>query len=713
MVDPRDKVVNALGRARGRLSGSRAWALARRLWRTPLPAAVGFSTLVFLFVYGLRSFGYLQSLELAAYDWQIRLRPPAVTPSRVTLLTITEKDISAAGRWPLPNATLAKLLQAVNRYHPRAIGVDMYLDVPVPPGRKELEQTLLADHDIIVGMKFGGGGSTGVPPPSVLQGTDQVGFTDMLVDPGGTVRRGLLFLDDGKNVYYSLALRVALLYLAAQGIGPQPDPVNPTYIRLGHVTIPPFGSDDGGYVGADAGGYQFLLDYRDRPGSFPVVTMGDFLKGKFDPSVFRNKVVLIGVVAQSVKDFFYTPYSEELHSIIMPGVELHAHIVSQLLRAALDGDPAIHTWSDTYESLWMLLWSVLAGLLALAIRSPWTFALAGVGGLAVLAASVFGAFLTSLWIPIVPPAMGWVLSGAVVMAYVQSREKRERASLMSLFTRHISRQLADDIWEHREDFLSGNRPRPQKLTATALFTDVQGFTTISESLDPPALMDWLNEYMETMTPIINEHGGVILRFVGDAIMAVFGVPIARTTDDEIRKDARNAVNCALAMERRLIEHNRRLGERGVPMIGMRIGILTGPMVAGSIGNAERVEYNVHGDTVNTASRLESYDKGSLTPDYLTRPCRVLIGEATYELVGDEFQTELVGEERLKGKDRLTRIYRVFGHQDARNLPEAGGEGGDRTIQTKETTTEAPAATDCVTADTFERTIEKKSSRRGA
>lgn len=651
------------------LSSSRAGALARRLWRTPLPAALGFSALVFLLIFGLRSLGYLQGLELATYDWQIRLRPPTTVPPRVTLLTITEEDIHEQGQWPLPNGTIARALQVLNRYHPRAIGVDMYLDVPVPPGRKELEKTLLADHNIITAMKFGSGGERGVPPPSVLQGTDQVGFTDMLVDPGGTVRRGLLFLDDGKNVYYSLALRSALLYLAAQGMGPQPDPVNPSYLRLGHVTIPPSEPNDGGYVRADAGGYQFLVDFRDPPGSFPTVTLHDLFKGNFDPSIIRGKVVLLGIVAQSVKDFFFTPYSQELHSVIMPGVELHGHIVSQLLRAALNGDPPISTWSDTREALWLLLWCILGGLLTLAVRSPWAYALTGMGGLAVLAGSVYGAFLSSVWIPLVPPALGWLLSAAVMMAYVESRGKRERASLMNLFSRHISSQLANDIWEHREDFLSGNRPRPQKLTATALFTDVQGFTTISESLDPPALMDWLSEYMETMTPAIDQHGGVILRFVGDAIMAVFGVPIARTTEDEIRQDALNAVNCALAMQRRLIEHNRELGERGLPMIAMRIGILTGPMVAGSIGNAERVEYNVHGDTVNTAARLESYDKGSFKPDYLARPCRVLIGETTHDLVGDRFQTELMGEERLKGKDQLTRIYQVLGLKDTTPLAE--------------------------------------------
>jgi class 3 adenylate cyclase len=156
---------------------------------------------------------------------------------------------------------------------------------------------------------------------------------------------------------------------------------------------------------------------------------------------------------------------------------------------------------------------------------------------------------------------------------------------------------------------------------------------------------------------------VILRFIGDAIMAVFGIPVARATDEEIRQDAVNAVTCALNMERRLIEHNRNLQARGLPMIGMRIGILTGPMVAGSLGSAERLEYNVHGDTVNTAARLESFSKEDFVPEYLHNPCRILVGHSTIDLVGEEFLTELVGEVRLKGKEHGARVYRVLGHKD--------------------------------------------------
>ncbi len=645
----------------------------RAFLRSPVTATLLASVLVFLALLGLRVTGNLEYLELAAYDWQIRMRPTPAKPSpRVVLLTITENDIRQQGSWPLPDAMLARVLETLTQYEPRAIGLDIYRDVPVPPGREELDRVLTSYSHIIAVMKFQHGDDQGVLPPPVLEGTERVGFTDMLVDPGGIVRRGLLFLDDGQTVSYSLALRLALAYLYAEGVAAQPDPENPEYIRFGSTTIRPFEANDGSYVGADAGGYQFLLDYRDPPGVFPSITLSDFLAGNFEPALLKDKVVLLGVTAESVKDLFYTPHSRGRQAEQQTfGIALHAHIVSQLLRAAIDGDAPIAIVSDRRESLWILSWCLLGGMLGLLMRSAWRFALAATAGLIVLTLIVQGLFVLGWWIPLVPPALGWAGSASVVMAYVSSQEKKERASLMNLFSSHISPQLAAAIWQDREKFLSGGRPRPQRLTATAFFTDVASFTSVSEKMDPATLMDWLNEYMEVMSPIVGAHGGVILRFIGDAIMAVFGVPVASTSDAQIRQHAVNAVTCALAMQRRLIEHNRSLHERGLPMIGMRIGILTGPMVAGSMGSAERLEYNVHGDTVNTTARLESFEKEGFVPDHLTSPCRILIGQRTLDLVGDAFATELVGEARLKGKQQSIRIYRVLGRND--NGP---GEGRD-------------------------------------
>jgi CHASE2 domain-containing sensor protein len=188
---------------------------------------------------GLRSTGALESLELAAYDWCLRLQPePPGEDPRIVLIQITERDIRVQQRWPLTDRTLAQALEHIAQARPRAIGLDIFRDIPVPPGGEELAEVLQNNPNIIAMMKFGSGGEDTVPPPSVLKHTEQVGANDIVVDPDGVVRRGLLFLDDGKTTAYSFALRLALLYLQAEGVVPQPDQSNPEHLRLGRISRP-------------------------------------------------------------------------------------------------------------------------------------------------------------------------------------------------------------------------------------------------------------------------------------------------------------------------------------------------------------------------------------------------------------------------------------------------------------------------------------------
>jgi adenylate cyclase len=635
----------------------------RRLIRSPFAACILASALVFLCIISLRRAGSLESPELAAYDWYIRLRPDvSVSDSRIVLIAITERDIHNQGRWPLADGTLAQVLEMLTQYQPRAIGLDIYRDIVVPPGREELDAILTRNRHIIAVTKLGEGGSDGIPPPPVLQQTDQVGFSDIVVDRGGIARRGLLFLDDSDRVAYSLALRLALLYMRAEGIRPQPDPANPQHIRLGQTTIRPLEMNDGGYVGVDARGYQFLLDFKGARRAFPSFSLTTLLAGEIDPRAIKDKIVLLGVTAESVKDFFYTPYSRGLQTDQqMSGIELHGHIVNQLLRFALNGNSPVATASDLHEEAWILLWSMMGGALGLWVRSPWRFVLLAVSGLLLLALTAYVAFLSGWWIPLVPPALAWLISAAVVTAYMSNQEKRQRALLMQLFTKYVpNKAVAEIIWQQRDQLLDGGRLRSQNLTATVLFTDLSGFTTMAESRDPQAVMDWLNAYMEAMAQHVIEHGGVIDKYIGDAIMAIFGVPLPRKTDAEISRDAANAVHCALAMERRLRQLNSSWQEQHLPTIGMRIGIFTGPLVAGSLGSAQRLEYTVIGDTVNTASRLESFDKDLFALDGLNSPCRIIIGEATLHRLGQQFETQHLGEVSLKGKDRKITVYGVIG-----------------------------------------------------
>lgn len=638
-----------------------------KFFKSPLATGLWVGAIVSLAIVGLRSTGVLESLELTAYDWYVRMQPEISEPdSRIVIIEINEDDIQNQGGWPLSDAAVAKTLDILTRYHARAIGLDLYRDIPVPPGNKELEVVITKNRNIITAMKFGGADKAGIPPPPVLKNTDQVGFNDIIVDPGGIVRRVLLFLDDGKNVFYSFALRLAILYLQAEGVAPQPDTVHPEYLKLGKTTIQPFGPNDGGYIGADARGYQFLLNFKKSPRSFSSYSLSTLLSSQVNPEVIKDKIVLIGTKTEGVKDFFFTPFSRGLHSDQqISGIELHAHSVSQLLTFALQGSSPMGTLSGWQKWFWTMLWSLMGGTMSVRVRSPWRFSLFAIGGLLVLAFAAYFAFLRGWWIPLVPPAIAWFVSATVITAYMSNRERLERASLMQLFSKHVSREVAEVIWKERSQFLDGGRPRSQKLISTVMFTDLEGFTALSEKMEPRTLIDWLNTYLEAMAQLVIKYRGIVDEYAGDGLKADFGVPLARTTEAEIRQDAVNAVNCALAMEGEIKRLNTFWEEHSLPTVRMRVGIFTGPVVAGSLGSSQRLKYTTIGDTVNIASRLEHFAKEVVGYDLTNSPCRILIGESTLQHLGGQFKTERVGEVNLTGKTQKVTVYRLISQADQR------------------------------------------------
>jgi adenylate cyclase len=601
---------------------------------------------------------------LVAYDWFIRHQAAQnERDPRIVYITLTERDIQTFGKWPVSDDVLARGLSLLVQYEARMIGLDMYRDIAIPPGHEDLNAVLTGHPQIIVVTKYGDEENPGIPPPPALRGTEQVGVNDLVIDAGGVVRRALLVLDDGQNTMYSFALRLALGYLEREGIVPQPDPVNPDYLRLGQTTLKPFEADDGGYVDADARGYQILLDYRGGRAPLHAFSLGALLSGHVDRAAIRDKIVLIGSTAESVPDFFHTPYHTGFKSHApMPGMAIHGQAVSQFLRAAQQGTKPIGTWTDSQEIVWILTWSVLGGLVGCWIRSPWNFSAAVLCGLIAAGLLAFAAFTSGLWIPLAPPVLAWLGAAGIAAAYMSNEEKKQRAVLMQLFSRHVSAEVAEAIWQDRDQFLDGGRPRSQKVTATIMFMDFRGYTAVSEKMEPQALMDWMNAYLAAMAHLVLRHNGVIDDYAGDAIKADFGVPLPRGSEEEFMQDALNAVNCALAMADELERLNRHHAGSGLPGVGMRIGINTGPVVAGSVGTAERLKYTTVGDTVNVAARLEAFDRELPVSVALRHGCRILISKSTADLIIGHFLVERVGEVSLKGKEEKVAIFSVVGRR---------------------------------------------------
>jgi len=609
-----------------------------------------------LAVLALRSLGQLQSLEMAAYDRFLGFTaPPHHRDPRILLVTVSEEDIQALGTWPLPDGTLARLLRNLQKHQPRAIGLDLYRDIPVPPGGEELRAVFAANRNVVTVRKLRDRHSPGVPPPYVLDGTDLTGFNDLLVDFDGVVRRGLLYMDDGREVTPAFSLLLAQLWLQPEGVSPEAAPDHPEWLKLGKRTFRPLEANDGAYVRADMGGFQILLNFSSVAAGFSRVSLSDALAERFPRELVRDKVVLIGSWAESTKDLFLAPVVlDRSSSRMISGVELHAAMVSQLVGAALGGGPGMSFFPDHIEALWICLWGLTGCALGMKIRSPGWFLLWNGAALTSLVFASFLLFLKGLWAPVVPAAAAEVAVSTFLTAYLAHREKAQRTQLMRMFSCHLSQEVAETLWEQRDQYLEGGRPRARELTATVVFTDLKGFTSLAESMDAQSLMDWLNEYMAAMSKTVMDHGGVVNKYIGDAIMAVFGVPAPRAGEQEIARDAEHAVRCALAMRGELERLNEEWTTRGRAAMKMRIGVHTGPLMVGCVGSEERLEYTVIGDTVNIAARLESFDKdfdaGSV--------CRILISEPTKRRLNGRIATLSVGRVLLRGKGEEMAIFQV-------------------------------------------------------
>ncbi len=315
------------------------------------------------------------------------------------------------------------------------------------------------------------------------------------------------------------------------------------------------------------------------------------------------------------------------------------------------------TWQ---EMLWIFLWTLLGVFISQRQYSLGHLIVMWMTGIGVLLSLTAFLFANGVWLIVATPALAWFSSSILAIAHNATQEKLKRSQLMNLFSKHVAPEIAEDIWEKHELFFAEGRPRPQLTTATVMFTDLQHFTALAEDLEPAVLFDWLNEYLVGMTPLVANHEGIVIRFFGDAIFAGFGIPVPRTSATQIRQDAINAVNCALAMNDKLIQLNKQWRQQELPVVGMRIGLYTGQVATGSIGDRDRMEYTIHGDTVNTAARLEGFYKSQFKPDYFQRPCRILIGGKMLEYIENHFQLEKVNNVELRGKKDIVEIYQVIG-----------------------------------------------------
>jgi adenylate cyclase len=427
------------------------WGRLARLHRSgPLRAFLG-ANLIAVVVILIRAEGWLQPVELVIYD-ALRVAWAGNEPSsRILLVGASEQDIGHYS-WPLRDGDLADLLERIASWKPRMIGVDIYRDFPRPPGTERLDATLAQHPEIIWVFKLRDADHPEIPPPQPLVGTDRAVLADTITDPGRVVRRGLLFADDGKDQYTAMGMALALGYLAPEGIALQPGPDDS--LQLGKAVIAPLDDTRGLYIRVDSRGYQTLMDYRGGAEPFPLKSVADIMNGEGMAALVRGRAVIVGVAAESVQDYFETPFSTGFNTADpIYGIAIHAHIADQLIRQALDGTPSLYGLSRPLENVWIWVWA-FAGLgLGLAIRSTLPAVGGGFAGVLVIGGIVYVAFGKALLLPALPAALAWLGSGVLTNQLLHAVANRARTQLRRSFEHYLPPALIGDMLK------SGDMPK--------------------------------------------------------------------------------------------------------------------------------------------------------------------------------------------------------------------------------------------------------------
>lgn len=404
--------------------------------------------------------GFFQLLELASLDLFFRLRPLEPSDSRIVIVTIDESDISKIGHWPMSDALLSHAIKQIKSQQPKLIGLDLYRNLPVEPGYQELEKVFRSTPNLIAVEKAAG---DPVAPPPILKELDQVALSDLVLDTDSKVRRSLISIRDNGKTKLSLGARLALEYLAGKGISLEEVKGKSQQLKLGKAIFFPFHSNDGGYVRADDGGYQILLNFRGKQDNFRTIPMKDVLDKRIPPNLMRDRIVLIGSTAVSLNDLFYTPYSSKLTGSpqLTPGVVIHANITSQILSAALEGRPLMKTMSEPVQWLWILLWSGVNATVSYQLLTKNNFKnkFSSSVGIIVLnivfvGGSLFSigylAFLQGWWLSIASPALAAIAS-AIFIGNYYSRQLQHLAFVDGLTQvanrRYFDEHLSQKWWQ--------------------------------------------------------------------------------------------------------------------------------------------------------------------------------------------------------------------------------------------------------------------------
>jgi adenylate cyclase len=621
---------------------------------------------------------------------RLRMTMPRGVDERIVILDIDEKSLGEIGRWPWSRKLMAELVEKLfDRYGVALLGFDVVWAEPDPSSGIDVLDTLarteltaspefksayarlrpsldfdarfaasLKGRPVVLGYYFNSEDRAvrvnALPEPVLPKGTFAehnvfffqwqgytgnlpiylehaagAGHINPIPDADGVLRRVPLLLEYEGEYYEAFALAMLRRFLAlSTGETPRvqpgfpPDDPNLEWLNVGPLQIP---------VDESAAA---LIPYRGAKNSFRYLPLADIAKDRIGPDALRGKMVLIGATAPGLQDLRATPIDR-----VYPGVEVHASLIAGMIDNELKQKPLYVVGA---EVVLLLVGGIAFAILIPILSAPWA-TLAAAAGLALISG-----FNVALWqhgglvLPLAASVMLIATIYTMNMAYGYFVESRSKRLLAGRFGEYVPPELVERMARDPGKY----NMEPKSAELTILFSDVRGFTGISESLEPDELREYINEYLTGMSMIIrSRYRGTLDKYIGDAIMAFWGAPVADAGH------ARNGVLAALEMQKQCAPLNERLVARGWPALEIGVGVNSGTVRVGDMGSRIRRAYTAMGDAVNVASRLEGRTK--------IYGVGILVGEATRSRVKDVVFRE-IDRVKVKGKDEAITIYEPLG-----------------------------------------------------
>ena len=590
-----------------------------------------------------------EDLNLWTYDFLVNHDGYMPSSRDVVFVDFDDATFESIGQYPLPRRQIAEVLEKVAARHPAVIGLDIFLSEPRSKQEDaEMQSVLTQAGNVVLASQSGVGGIPATLPlsqfcqpeaPAALSGFCKEGTpgglafapVNLPVDNDGFVRRAFLFVG-GAHPAVSFPLMLAQQFA---GEAVQPDDANAARFHNQRIA------------------YSNPIDKTVLIGTWnkePVLKVSA-LSLLRDPSAqpdLAGKVVIVGQSSDAARDRHLTPvFRSTVGNQLRPrisGPEIHAAAIATLL----SGRSIAPARSAT---LWAVSATAVLAFLSVVLAAPlWVTTT----GLLLLVAGLYGAAqllfnVGHIWFPFLLPIMGVTFAVPLGLGYrffeervLRSRAAEEREQIMTMFSRYVSPDVAQQIWRRRREIVLAGEER----VATVVFTDIRSFTAITAGKPSDVVLGWLNDYLTAMDEVITAHRGFLNKFIGDGLMILFGVPLSGGESE----DAVNAMNCAQAMLERVAESNRtHADDPQFPQLKIGVGIHTGRLTCGNIGSTQRMEYSVIGETVNLASRLESLTK-ELHSD-------IVLSSATYVLVKDSCQgIRPLGSVAVRGFEEKIELY---------------------------------------------------------